>query len=267
MRRHCASPHREGIHVPTEDAHRVAGANSSRKLLQVLLCFSEHRPAWTVAELAAELQLSTTTAYRYVGLLREVGLMDRTADNAYRITDLAHRLAGAADAAQTPLGPVALPIITRLRDEIDETVLVARRTGDVVHCLERVESRRPVRLQFDRGQAMDLHAGSLSRVLLAAMPVAERTRHVDSLRGDLPSERLAALTPQALDTTLLRGWTESFEEVDEGIWGCAAAVLHEGQVVAALGTAAPVFRTDDARRTYVIDLVRRAADEVSAALA
>lgn len=255
------------MQVPTNDTPRVEGASSSRKLLQVLLCFSEHRPTWTVAELADELHLSTTSAYRYVGLLREVGLLSRTPDSAHRVTDLAHRLAGAADAARTPLGPLALPVITRLRDEIDETVLVAVRTGEVAHCVERVESRRPVRLQFDRGQAMDLHAGSLPRVLLAAMPVAERNRHVESLRAALPAERLDALTPSSLDSTLLRGWTESFEEIDEGIWGCAAAIRREGQVVAALGTAAPVFRTDEARRVQIIDLVRRAADEVSTALA
>ncbi|QCX28000.1 IclR family transcriptional regulator [Nocardioides jishulii] len=247
-------------------APRVHGASSSRKLLHMLLCFTEQRPTWTVAELAAELQLSVTSAYRYLALLREVGLLDSAGDKAYRVTDLSHGLARACDAAQVPLADVALPVMTRMREQIDETVLVARRGGNSAYCVDRVESRRPVRLQFDPGQAMDLHAGSLSRILLAAMPATERRRYVESVLASLPAERAASLAPGALDATHARGWTESFEEVDEGIWGCAAAIHLGDQVVGALGTAAPVYRTDEARRAEIIDLVRRGAEEISAGL-
>lgn len=247
-------------------APRVHGASSSRKLLHMLLCFSEQRPTWTVAELAAELELSATSAYRYLGLLREVGLLDSAGEKAYRVTDLSHGLARACDAAQVPLADVAVPVMARIREQIDETVLVARRGGTSAYCVDRVESRRPVRLQFDPGQAMDLHAGSLSRILLAAMPGAERRRYVESVRGQLPPERATNLAPEVLDSTHARGWTESFEEIDEGIWGCAAAIRLGGTVVGALGTAAPVFRTDEARRAEIIDLVRRGAEEIGAAL-
>ena len=248
-------------------APRVHGASSSRKLLHMLLCFTEQRPTWTVAELASELQLSVTSAYRYLGLLREVGLLDSAGEKAYRVTDLSHGLARACDAAQVPLAEAALDVITRLRDRFDETVLVARRGGTSAYCVDRVESRRPVRLQFDPGQAMDLHAGSLSRMLLAAMPAAERRRYVEAVRDRIAPERTVSLEPEAPDPTHARGWTESFEEVDEGIWGCAAAIRVGGQVVGALGTAAPVFRTDEARRAEIIALVRAGAEEISTRLA
>lgn len=249
-----------------EAAHRVSGASSSRKLLHTLLCFTEDRPTWSVADLATELGLSTTSTYRYVGLLREVGLLDSATGNTYRVTDLVLGLARASEAAQAPLADVALPVMTRLRDEIGETVLVARRGGGAAYCVERVESLRPVRLQFDRGQAMDLHAGSLSRILLSAMPRSERRRYVEGVRAGLPRERRDLLTDEALDRTFADGWTESFEEVDEGIWGCAAAIRIGDGIVAAVGTAAPVFRTDDARRAHVIERVREAAHEITAGL-
>ncbi|QCX28129.1 IclR family transcriptional regulator [Nocardioides jishulii] len=255
--------------MPTSDhTPRVSGASSSRKLLHTLLCFTEQRPTWTVADLANELGLATTSAYRYVGLLREVGLLDSApgTGNTYRVTDLVLGLARACEAAQPPLAEVALPVMTRLRDEIGETVLVARRGGTSAYCVERVESMHPVRLQFDPGQAMDLHAGSLSRVLLSAVPRAERRRYVEGVRPGLPPERLALLSDEALDATLDAGWTQSFEEIDEGIWGCAAAIRLGDGVVAAIGTAAPVFRTDDARRDEIIALIRAAADEIAAAL-
>lgn len=249
-----------------EHAPRVSGASSSRKLLHALLLFTTDRPTWTVADIATELGLSTTSAYRYVGLLREVGLLDNAPANTYRVTDLVLGLADACEAAQAPLAETALPIMTRLRDEIGETVLIARRGGDAAYCAERVESLRPVRLQFDRGQAMDLHAGSLSRVLLSAMPEADRRRYVAGVEASLGAERRALLTPDALDLTAAAGWTQSFEEVDEGIWGCAAAIRIGESVVAAIGTAAPVYRTDEDRRITIIDQVREAARRISAAM-
>lgn len=245
---------------------RVSGASSSRKLLHTLLCFTEDRPTWSVADLAAELGLSATSTYRYVGLLREVGLLDSAPGNTYRVTDLVFGLARACEAAQAPLADVALPVMTRLRDAIGETVLVARRGGNAAYCVERVESTRPVRLQFDPGQAMDLHAGSLARILLSAMPASERRRYVEGVHGSLPPERQELLTDEALDRTLAAGWTQSFEEIDEGIWGCAAAIRLGDGVVAAVGTAAPVYRTDEARRAEIIDLVRGAAREITAGL-
>ncbi|WP_110241862.1 IclR family transcriptional regulator [Nocardioides gilvus] len=250
----------------SENAPRVSGASSSRKLLNTLLLFTEEQPTWSVAELAAELGLSTTSTYRYVGLLREVGLLDSAPHNTYRVTDLVFGLSRACEAAQAPLAEVALPEMTRLRDEIGETVLIARRGGTSAYCVDRVESQRPVRLQFDRGQAMDLHAGSLSRILLSAMPIAERRRYVDSISPGLSPERLQLLTPAALDVTRAEGWTQSFEEVDEGIWGCAAAIRVGDSVVAAIGTAAPVFRTDDALRATIIEKVRTVGQRISAAL-
>lgn len=252
---------------PDTDGARVQGASSSRKLLHALLLFTEERPTWTVADLADELQLSVTSTYRYVGLLREVGLLDSAAGKSYRVTDLALSLARAAEAARGNLAEVSLPVMTRLRDAFDETVLVARRGGQAAYCVDRVESRRPVRLQFDQGQAMDLHSGALARVLLAAMPASERQRYVERVLPALPAERAALLDTDTLETIQQDGWVQSFEEIDEGIWGCAAAIRIGGQVVAAIGTAGPVYRSDESRRAEILALVRAAADEISTALA
>lgn len=250
----------------TATAPRVHGASSSRKLLHMLLCFTEARPTWTVADLAAELQLSVTSVYRYVGLLREVGLLDHAPHNSYRVTDLVQSLARASQAGQAPLAEVALPVMTRVRDQFDETILIARRGGTSAYCVDRVESRRPVRLQFERGQAMSLHAGSLSKILLAAMPTRDRDDYLAGVLGSVSADQAARLAPEALDRIHREGFVESLEEIDEGIWGCAAALCVGGTVIAALGTAAPVFRTPPPRREEITHAIREAAEEVSARL-
>jgi DNA-binding IclR family transcriptional regulator len=113
---------------------------------------------------------------------------------------------------------------------------------------------------------MAIHAGSASRVLLAAMPRAERDALVADLAPALSMRQRETLTPAALDAVRAAGWTESFEEVDEGIWGVAAAVRSHGDVVASLGTAGPMYRLDDSRRADVIARLRTTASRISADL-
>lgn len=249
-----------------ERDRRVSGAESARKTLSMLLCFSAERPTWSVFELAEELKFSVSSAYRYMAVLRDVGLLDVAGDNAYRVTERAVGLARAATAATAPLIDTALPVMSRLRDHIDETVLVAQRTGTTVYCVDRVESRHPVRLQFDRGQPMPLHHGALARVLLAAMPDRERN---DYLRDAIPAvtaHQRGLLTDGALAEVRATGAAESVGEVDAGIWGAASAIIVDGQVVASIGTAAPLYRMDATRRKKARRLVAIAASEVSESL-
>lgn len=240
---------------------RVTGAESGRRLLSVLLSFNPNKPLWTVAELSTQLSMSSSMVYRYIALLREVGLVDAAPGNAYRVTDRAASLAGAATAAGLPLAEAAGPVLNRLRDGIDETVLVARRGGWRVFTVDRVESRKPVRLQFEPGQAMTLHTGSLARVLLAGMPKDEREAYIGQLDPSVRSN--GHLTEEALDTVRQTGWTESFEEVDEGIWGISAAIRVRGETIGALGCAAPIYRNDEKKRRAIRDLVVEGATEIS----
>jgi DNA-binding IclR family transcriptional regulator len=58
----------------------------------------------------------------------------------------------------------------------------------------------------------------------------------------------------------------SNQEIDEGVWAASAAVYEGGTVVAALSAPCPAFRLDDERRDHVIDLVRKAAADLSGVL-
>lgn len=243
----------------------VAGTQSCRRLMTVLLAFSESRPLWTVTELSAELSLTQSAVYRYVGLLREVGLVDHAPGSRYRLSERTAAMSAAAIAARAPLSEVATPVLHRLRDTIDETILLARRTGWNVFTVARAESRKPVRLQFEQGQAMRLHVGSMARVLLAAMPIKEQERYLASLDQDEHSGDL--LTRETRDQVRRERVTESFEEIDDGIWGVACAIVgKDDEVVGALGCAAPIYRTDSDKRRMIRELVVAGAGEVSRAL-
>lgn len=240
---------------------RASTTETGKRLLDLLLLFNSSHPVWTMNELSEASGFSLSTTYRYVSALRETGLIDRISDAQYRVTDLIFVLAEAARAARPPLDELAAPILQRIRDATDESVFVATRAGWNVIMVTREESRRPVRLQFEPGRPMLLHSGSLSRILLAAMAPQERAMYLASL--DPGVRQRDVLSDEALQRVSLEGLTESFEEVDEGIWGTAAAVTRRGEVSAALGCAAPLYRNDGERRALIKKLVREGAEELS----
>jgi DNA-binding IclR family transcriptional regulator len=254
---------RNGHGKPALPAIKIRGAASAAKLLGVVLCFSPDRPHWTVPELCNELDVSQSTMYRYIALLREAGLLEFYRPDGYRLSTRFFTLASAARMGRSRLDEISLPIITAIRDRTDETVLIARRHRDFVYCVERADSSHAVRLQFSPGQPMSLHLGAAPRVLLAFAPTQERNRYLASITDKIDSRTARLLTPKALGQIVKQGYTESFGEVDEGIWGSAAAIFDDDQVVGALAIAAPIFRTNQRTRKQLVTEVRQGAKEVT----
>ncbi|MDL4814079.1 IclR family transcriptional regulator C-terminal domain-containing protein [Actinomadura sp. OS1-43] len=60
-----------------------------------------------------------------------------------------------------------------LADRVGEAVLLTRRTGATVVCLEREEADHPVRLSYERGHVLPVNAGASALVLLAWAPDKE----------------------------------------------------------------------------------------------
>lgn len=238
---------------------------SARKALEVLLLYTQNRPQLTVAEMARDVEVPLSTVYRYVTILRDLGLLESAGRGSYRVGPRVLTLARAARAAAGALDAIARPIMRRLRDECGETVLLVRRVGEIAVCLDLVESEQAVRLSVEAGQTMRLHEGSAPRLLLSAMPPDERASYLLRLRE--AGEQLGSqLDERELERVSQSGWTESYEELSEGIWGMAAAIRDRGRIAAALGVAGPLYRLGAPQRQAIVAGTRAAADEISAAL-
>ncbi|MBB6119535.1 IclR family transcriptional regulator [Nocardiopsis algeriensis] len=251
-------------------AERRSGAESSRKVLGLLLAFDERRHTLTASQLAEAIDAPLSSTYRYLSVLRDSGLLEEAeASGSYRLTS---RVIGMARAARVALGGLerlARPVLERIAAESGETALLVRRVGTVAVCVDRAESPHPVRLQFDPGQPMPLHLGSAARVLLSGMPAGERDAYLARLGGEgagAGGSEPRVPGAQEIAAVAQTGWTQSFEEVDEGIWGAAAAVREQGRLVASLGVAGPLFRLGEQERERVIGLVRRGAVEIGVEL-
>jgi DNA-binding IclR family transcriptional regulator len=217
-------------------------------------------------EVAQHLKMSRSTTYRYLQSLRSYDLIEE-ADGSARFR-LGARILELARIARVGLGlcELALPVMQRLRDELGEAVLLTRRFARQVVCIERVAGLASIRLTYERGDVLPLHAGASAKVLLAfaeeseirrILREAKLPRFTDATIVD--SEVLAEQLLQIRD----QGYATSRGEVDVGVLGVAAPVLDsEGRVLAGLSVAGPAFRLTDDLLPRITEAVLVAAGEI-----
>ena len=208
-----------------------------------------------------------STTYRYLQSLRSYGLVeDDSSSGGFR---LGSRVLQLARIARKGLGlsEIAMPYMHDLAAKTGEAVLLTRRSGDQVVCVERVESHHRIRLSYERGQVLPPHAGASAKVLLAWLPDEE----IEALLTNVPLTRYTDRTVidpkrlrQQLQEIRAAGFAVSDGEVDHGVRGIAAPITGlQGDVVAGLSTVGPAFRMDDRLLPRVVAATRQAAEAIS----
>jgi len=222
-----------------------------------------------VSEIATELGVHRSTAFRLLGALEARDLVEQVVERGrYRLSVGLLRL---ASAVRDRLDVVAIghSICQALADRCGETVNIAVRRGEFALNVDQALAGTALAVRNWIGRPTQLYATSSGKLLLAYLPHEQATQ----LLGDGP---LARLTAQTLSrTVLLRqlkqirrdGWAMTFEELEPGLNAVAAPVRDDtGDVVAAVTVSGPAFRlAENQLHATLADLVA-AADEISAGL-
>lgn len=242
------------------EAPRTKGVDSARRVLQILLQFSQSNPRLTLDDLLEAYDISVPSAYRYISLLREMNLIEEREKGVFFLSPEILRLAQAAEASFDYHADLQI-ILDRLRDETSETALFLRRFNDSAMCVAIAQSDHPIGISFQPGSPMPLHSGASAKVLFAEYSAAKRAQYLDRLRPALDDAERAALEAD-LDRIRESGYAESLAEVDEGVCATAAAVRLHGTLVGAITIAAPAYRLGEERRAEMSTAVRSAAAEL-----
>lgn len=246
------------------------GVQSIDRAVAILRCFDARRPTLGITDIARATGLSTTTTHRLLVALEANRLIRRTSDRRYGLGPLLVQLARSG-AMPTTLRDAALPVMTALRDEVDETVglheLLPSGERAVV---DQVESHHELRRTYTEfGTPIRLTHGAPGKAILAMLPVELQDHWLSR-----PIESITATTitdPDELRAELAgvrrRGWAESKGERTPGIRTVAAPIFdHTGAVVGALGLSVPRIRMDDDRAEHLGPRIRDAGWAVSESL-
>ncbi|GAA4214902.1 IclR family transcriptional regulator [Microbispora amethystogenes] len=220
-----------------------------------------------VTELAAEIEVHKSTAFRLLGALEARGLVEQAEDRGkYRLGFGLVRLAGSVS-MRMDVPQRSRPVCRRLAEEIGETVNIAVLRSHYAVNLDQVRGPAAVTAHNWVGQLTPLHATSSGKVLLAHL---DRWHREDLLRA----AGLERYTPgtvtsvEDLERELAgvreHGYALSLEELEVGLNAIAAPVRSfHGEVVAAVSASGPAYRFSEERMRETAPVLLRGAEEIS----
>lgn len=239
----------------------VQSVDRALRILDVLARLGEAG----VTEIAGELGVHKSTAFRLVATLEAHDLVQQTEDRGkYRLGMGLVRLAGSS-AARLDVVQEARPVCRRLAAECGETVNIAVLAERAALYVDQVAGGSGLTSHNWVGQHIPLHATSNGKVLLCELERAE----VDRLVGRLPAYTERTITRRsALHEELARvreqGWAVAADELEAGLTAIAAPLRSaHGEVVASMSVSGPSLRLPEERVREVVPVLAAAALEVS----
>jgi DNA-binding IclR family transcriptional regulator len=247
-------------------AKRAPGSvQSVDRALRVLEILADHG-ARGVTEIADELGVHKSTAFRLISVLEDHQLVEQVEDRGrYHLGFGIVRLAGATS-AQLDLTRQSQPVCEDLASALDETVNIAVLEGSSVINISQARGGAAIASHNWVGQLTPPHATSSGKVLLAALSDAQ----VSALLPD-PLRRFtdATLTSrtklrQALREVRAEGYGVTEGELEVGL-NAVAAPVHgpDGEIIAALSVSGPTYRMSSDLLPEIAKSAVAAADEIS----
>jgi DNA-binding IclR family transcriptional regulator len=242
----------------------------SDRAISVLKLFTLEKPAWTVDAVSAALNVSVSTAYRYVAALVEAGLLTAGRDGQYvlgpaiiqydRQIQLTDPLLNASSAVMSDILRYAPP---------GSVVLLCRLFHDTVLCIHQIMNvPHATEVSYARGRPMPLLKGATSKIMLPYLPSRELLQLHRARAGEIHAAGLGASWEDfraKLSEMRRQGYVITYSEVDPNLIGIGAAILDDQRrLLGSLSYVIPATETSAATRLGT--LLKVAAREIEVRL-
>jgi DNA-binding IclR family transcriptional regulator len=255
---------RNSPQASADDIGAATGVQSVDRALTILELLARGGEAG-VTEVAAQLGVHKSTAFRLVATLEAHRLVEQTEDRGkYRLGVGVLRLAGATS-ARLDVVQEARSVCRQLASDTGETVNIAVLSESSALYLDQVAGSSALQPHNWVGQHIPLHATSNGKVLLSGLD----GQGLDTLLGKLSAYTPMTITKKAklrdeLDRVREQGYALAVDELEVGLTAAAAPIRNaHGDVVASMSVSGPTFRLTSDRIDGVVDKLVAAALEVS----
>ena len=204
------------------------------RAVQLLGRLGERPGDLTVAELASDAGMPTSTAYRLLAELEQHGLVRRGPDRTIALgTRLVALGRTAEEALRERLVEPARQVMAELSEQVGETVLLTAPCGLEGIVLHSIETRRhSVRLSYTQFRRAPMHRGASGKILAAYLDDDDRERLLEVVGSPVLADELRRIRRA--------GFVLTEGELDPGAAGFAAPILDRRRRIAAgLSVAGP----------------------------
>ncbi|MGB5933073.1 MAG: IclR family transcriptional regulator [Anaerolineae bacterium] len=243
------------------------------RALDLLSTFSTSEPELSLTKLSSRLDLNPSTTFRLLMTLQSRGYLEQNPENRKYQLGVACLELGSVFLNQSDIRKEALPILSSLRDDCEETVHLARLAGSEVVYLEKLDGLLPIGIMGSRiGGRAPAHCTGLGKAMLAYEPESE-------IRELCAESGLRRFTPNTITdlTELLgelacireRGYAIDNEEHEADVTCVAVPIWNYRQkVVGAISVSGPAGRIDRAMAERgLVAKVKEAGQAISSRLA
>lgn len=251
-----------GTSTQATDRYKVEAVS---RAVHVMDAMRQHPGAVSLEELAKRTRVPVAAVSAILETLVGSNLVQRSGDAPvrYRLGMAWLRLAD-VKRQQLDMREVALPVMRRIRDAINETVSLGIRIGANRVNIEYAEGRHEVRRITQPGYHVTLHVGAGGRVMLSGLDDAEIAAYFNALKigGAARAKLIAGIKAARQD-----GYSVVIGEVTSDTAAVSAPVRnHAGDIVAVITISCPDDRFTPLIQTRCIREAVRGGDEISLAL-
>jgi DNA-binding IclR family transcriptional regulator len=239
-----------------------------QRAVRLLRHVAEGHPVLNMSETAKALKINRTTLLRLLHTLEAEGFVERRPGGVGYQVGLTFLELGARAIFSQDLVQVAVPVLTRLAEELGLSAHLGVLDGTDVLYLVRRTPNTPLASNIRVGSRLPAHATTMGRMILACMPPIE----IERLYAGRELKRFSEYTSATLDALQARAaqdldagiaWSDAYFE--PGISSAAVAVFDfAGTPLGAINVSGPVgaFAGDD-RRALIGARLRAAGVEIS----
>lgn len=235
------------------------------RAVQVLNILAEHPTGLSLADLARASGVPMTTLHRLLAVLRASSLVGET-PAGLQVVGVGSVVLARAFLDGVDLRDVARPEVASVVSQTGETCHLGILASVHVVYLDKIDSPHPVRMYSRVGGTDPALSTAIGRAILAHSPdtvVEEVIEGSERLFGRAREESVH----KVLDEVRQSGFSTDLQDNEMGICCVGAPIFdHSGRVVAGISLSAPSSRFDLRRLDETGQLVKSAADRVSAAL-
>lgn len=202
----------------------------------------------TVKELCAHLDMAMSTIHDYVVTLTNAHYLTRT-DDEYRL-GLKFFEHGMRAKDSVAVVDIASPTLEKISEETGETVWLAVEEYWKSVLIEQANGENSVPMEASLGDRVAIHSVASGKVILAY----RETSYVQALidQYGLAPRTEHTITDEAtffeeLEAIRERGYAVNRQESIDGLRSVSAPIQNDGEPIAAISIAGPVYRLTDAK--------------------
>jgi DNA-binding IclR family transcriptional regulator len=240
--------------------------STADRALAILGMFSDQQTTLSATDVSKQLDVARSTAYRYLQSLVRAGYLAES-PGGYELGPKILELGRLARRGHSIID-LAGPYMRTLAEEFGQTVLLTRRVGSSIVCIDRREATgQRVRISYEPGTVLPINAGASAFCLLAWLPEPAVRRLLGHRRLEVFTENtltdLEAIIEKLKEIRKV-GYAMSVAEVDPDVIGIGAPVFGaDGEVQAGLSIVGLHARISVSERESMASGVLEVADLIS----